>query len=67
MAKCVELHKMSYKIAKSSLHPMAKFVELQQTCFKTATFYLCPNNLHLCNLFETAKLKRGTCVSCIPS
>jgi hypothetical protein len=42
MAKLVELHEMSYKIAKSSLRPMATYVVLLQTCFKTATFSLRP-------------------------
>jgi hypothetical protein len=32
----------SNTIAKSSLFPMAKSVELQQICFKTATFSLMP-------------------------
>ena len=40
MAKLVELHEICYKIAKCSLRPMETFVELQNTCFKTAIFSL---------------------------
>lgn len=34
------MHEMNYKIAISSLRPMEKCVELPQTRFKTATFFL---------------------------
>lgn len=35
IAKCLELHEISYTITKYSLCPMAKCLELQKTCFKT--------------------------------
>jgi hypothetical protein len=37
MAKCVELQEIHYKIAKSSLCPMAKCVELQEGCMDVGT------------------------------
>jgi hypothetical protein len=40
MAKCEQKHEMSYKTADVFPCPMAKTAELEEICFKTATFSL---------------------------